>query len=350
MWSGVQYYSHQIRKIKKIRNFHLPTDLGFHLFHPIITVSKPKLFWCEFWSFQCCCFLTLTQDWNRTWYTANPDLTQCFQNTVLVWVPCIYLWLLAPFYCLHLYCHDRGRIQMSGLCAAKMVRLGGGLFSVVFFLLTNTDSAVTHKHGRTVLLILLLLLCCSGVGLPAGILRLCGVFLYSSGEKSGDPPAHGLLTGPNHTQHDCGNCFFLLIIITFCHIKLYLANMCVLSRPGFGFTDSHCIHIWIYVWKITDNRTNYSYREAFGNISSCAVPVQPNKKKQATCSPLARHRGAAITRNRLIVSQAVQILQYLENTAPSLTVTQQRKEQSAYRWHHLLFDRGKFQHSANFDW
>uniref|UniRef100_A0A7N6ALG0 ABC-type glutathione-S-conjugate transporter n=1 Tax=Anabas testudineus TaxID=64144 RepID=A0A7N6ALG0_ANATE len=62
-------------------------------------------------------------DWNRTWYTANPDLTQCFQNTVLVWVPCVYLWLLAPFYCLHLYCHDSGRIHMSCLCTAKMVRL-----------------------------------------------------------------------------------------------------------------------------------------------------------------------------------------------------------------------------------
>uniref|UniRef100_A0A674N5W4 ABC-type glutathione-S-conjugate transporter n=1 Tax=Takifugu rubripes TaxID=31033 RepID=A0A674N5W4_TAKRU len=69
------------------------------------------------------CNPVTNRDWNRTWYTANPDLTRCFQNTVLVWVPCIYLWLLAPFYCLHLYCHDRGRIQMSGLCAAKMVRL-----------------------------------------------------------------------------------------------------------------------------------------------------------------------------------------------------------------------------------
>lgn len=68
-------------------------------------------------------FFSFIQDWNRTWYTANPDLTQCFQNTVLVWVPCVYLWLLAPFYCLHLYCHDHGRIQMSGLCAAKMVKL-----------------------------------------------------------------------------------------------------------------------------------------------------------------------------------------------------------------------------------
>uniref|UniRef100_A0AAQ4S7T9 ABC-type glutathione-S-conjugate transporter n=1 Tax=Gasterosteus aculeatus aculeatus TaxID=481459 RepID=A0AAQ4S7T9_GASAC len=43
--------------------------------------------------------------------------------TVLVWVPCIYLWLLAPFYCLHLYCHDSGRIRMSCLCCAKTVRL-----------------------------------------------------------------------------------------------------------------------------------------------------------------------------------------------------------------------------------
>lgn len=65
---------------------------------------------------------SLLQDWNRTWYTANPDLTQCFQNTVLVWVPCIYLWLLAPFYCFHLYCHDHGRIHVSNLCSAKMVR------------------------------------------------------------------------------------------------------------------------------------------------------------------------------------------------------------------------------------
>ncbi|KAG7491926.1 hypothetical protein MATL_G00008620 [Megalops atlanticus] len=60
-------------------------------------------------------------DWNRTWYTPNPDLTQCFQNTVLVWVPCIYLWLCAPFYCLYLYCHDHGHIRVSCLCSAKMV-------------------------------------------------------------------------------------------------------------------------------------------------------------------------------------------------------------------------------------
>ena len=55
-----------------------------------------------------------------------------------------------------------------------------------------------------------LLFCGSGAGLLAGILRLCGVFLYSSGEKSGDPPAPGLPTEPNDTQHDCGNCFYFI--------------------------------------------------------------------------------------------------------------------------------------------
>uniref|UniRef100_A0A3P8Q6F2 ABC-type glutathione-S-conjugate transporter n=1 Tax=Astatotilapia calliptera TaxID=8154 RepID=A0A3P8Q6F2_ASTCA len=87
------------------------------------------------------------QDWNRTWYTANPDLTQCFQNTVLVWVPCIYLWLLAPFYCLHLYCHDRGHIQMSCLCSAKMVLgflLASFGFVEFFYILLERSQDIQH--------------------------------------------------------------------------------------------------------------------------------------------------------------------------------------------------------------
>uniref|UniRef100_A0A8D3BVZ3 ABC-type glutathione-S-conjugate transporter n=1 Tax=Scophthalmus maximus TaxID=52904 RepID=A0A8D3BVZ3_SCOMX len=82
------------------------------------------------------------------WESSNPDLTQCFQNTVLVWVPCIYLWLLAPFYCLHLYCHDRGRIQMSCLCSSKMV-LGFLLASfgfVEFFYILLERSQEIHQH------------------------------------------------------------------------------------------------------------------------------------------------------------------------------------------------------------
>uniref|UniRef100_A0A8B9LV34 ABC-type glutathione-S-conjugate transporter n=1 Tax=Astyanax mexicanus TaxID=7994 RepID=A0A8B9LV34_ASTMX len=60
-------------------------------------------------------------NWNLTWFTPNPDLTECFQHTVLVWFPCFYLWLCAPFYFLYLGFHDYGRISVSSLCVTKTV-------------------------------------------------------------------------------------------------------------------------------------------------------------------------------------------------------------------------------------
>ncbi|NWQ61769.1 MRP1 protein, partial [Neopipo cinnamomea] len=58
-------------------------------------------------------------DWNLTWHTEDPDFTPCFQNTVLVWIPCVYLWVCFPVYFLYLRRHDRGYIQMSNLNKAK---------------------------------------------------------------------------------------------------------------------------------------------------------------------------------------------------------------------------------------
>ncbi|XP_031762816.2 multidrug resistance-associated protein 1 isoform X5 [Galleria mellonella] len=43
-------------------------------------------------------------DSNLTWYTDSPELTPCFQKTVLIWIPCLYLWVTALFdmyYILH---------------------------------------------------------------------------------------------------------------------------------------------------------------------------------------------------------------------------------------------------------
>ncbi|KAM3826734.1 multidrug resistance-associated protein 1-like isoform 1-T1 [Vipera latastei] len=58
-------------------------------------------------------------DWNLTWHTERPDFTPCFQNTVLAWTPCLYLWVGFPIYFAYLRCHDRGYIQMSHLNKAK---------------------------------------------------------------------------------------------------------------------------------------------------------------------------------------------------------------------------------------
>uniref|UniRef100_A0A8C6UTE3 Multidrug resistance-associated protein 1 n=1 Tax=Neogobius melanostomus TaxID=47308 RepID=A0A8C6UTE3_9GOBI len=67
-------------------------------------------------AFSCLCSL---QDWNLTWHTDVPELTQCFQNTVLAWLPCLYLWLCAPFYILYLHTHSSGYICMNHFNKAK---------------------------------------------------------------------------------------------------------------------------------------------------------------------------------------------------------------------------------------
>uniref|UniRef100_A0A3Q2Y780 ABC-type glutathione-S-conjugate transporter n=1 Tax=Hippocampus comes TaxID=109280 RepID=A0A3Q2Y780_HIPCM len=60
----------------------------------------------------------------------------------------VYLWFLAPLYCLHLYCHDHGRIQVSSLCIVKMV-LGFLLASfgfVEFFYILLERSEEIEQH------------------------------------------------------------------------------------------------------------------------------------------------------------------------------------------------------------
>lgn len=40
-------------------------------------------------------FFNQTQDWNLTWYTDSPRFTPCFEETVLVWLPCSFLWIFS---------------------------------------------------------------------------------------------------------------------------------------------------------------------------------------------------------------------------------------------------------------
>lgn len=66
---------------------------------------------------------SLLQDANLTWYTDNPKLTPCFESTILVWIPCGLLWLLAPFEThVLLSSHDR-LIPWSWLNVSKIVRI-----------------------------------------------------------------------------------------------------------------------------------------------------------------------------------------------------------------------------------
>ncbi|TRZ13458.1 hypothetical protein HGM15179_013652 [Zosterops borbonicus] len=72
-------------------------------------------------------------DSNLTVHTDNPDLTPCFQNTVLAWIPSIYLWSALPFYLLYLKHNKRGYIVLSMLSRFKM------LFGVLLWCVSWAD-------------------------------------------------------------------------------------------------------------------------------------------------------------------------------------------------------------------
>ncbi|XP_066289095.1 multidrug resistance-associated protein 1-like [Branchiostoma lanceolatum] len=53
--------------------------------------------------------------------SADPDVTSCFQQTVLVWVPCLYLWIVAPLYLRQLRMRSNNKVtrKMSRRHLAK---------------------------------------------------------------------------------------------------------------------------------------------------------------------------------------------------------------------------------------
>uniref|UniRef100_A0A8C0IDI0 MRP3 protein n=1 Tax=Bubo bubo TaxID=30461 RepID=A0A8C0IDI0_BUBBB len=63
----------------------------------------------------------------------NPDLTPCFQNTILAWIPSIYLWSALPFYLLYLKHNKRGYIVLSMLSRFKT------LFGVLLWCVSWAD-------------------------------------------------------------------------------------------------------------------------------------------------------------------------------------------------------------------
>ncbi|NXI34942.1 MRP3 protein, partial [Galbula dea] len=73
------------------------------------------------------------QDSNLSIHTDNPDLTPCFQNTILAWIPSIYLWSALPFYLFYLKHNKRGYIVLSVLSRFKT------LFGVLLWCVSWAD-------------------------------------------------------------------------------------------------------------------------------------------------------------------------------------------------------------------
>lgn len=83
---------------------------------------------------------------NQTLHTDQPDLPECFQLSVLSWLPCIYLWAVCPIYLFYLKRNNKGYIMMSIMNRVKTVR---GDFIVLYFI--PVYSKVASKVRLTII-------------------------------------------------------------------------------------------------------------------------------------------------------------------------------------------------------
>ncbi|XP_068508825.1 uncharacterized protein [Syngnathus scovelli] len=90
-------------------------------------------------------------DWNATWYSSEPELTQCFQHTVLVCLPCVFLWASCPVHLLYLRLRPRRPpLPLSLLCCAKMLlslTLASMSLLEIFYLLVKKKEEELQHHA-----------------------------------------------------------------------------------------------------------------------------------------------------------------------------------------------------------
>ncbi|XP_061382589.1 multidrug resistance-associated protein 1 isoform X3 [Danaus plexippus] len=82
-------------------------------------------------------------DANLSWYTENPEFTPCFEKTVLIWIPCSYLWVAALLDAYYIYNSKERNIPWNALNIIKLV------ITFLLIVLKFVDLGVTvHKSSR----------------------------------------------------------------------------------------------------------------------------------------------------------------------------------------------------------
>ncbi|KAM7382140.1 hypothetical protein PAMA_012825 [Pampus argenteus] len=84
---------------------------------------------------------------NQTLHTDRPDLPECFQLSVLSWLPCIYLWAVCPIYLFYLKKNNKGYIMMSIMNRFKTV-FGLFLWIVCWIDLFYTFHELRQGHSQ----------------------------------------------------------------------------------------------------------------------------------------------------------------------------------------------------------
>lgn len=63
----------------------------------------------------------MLQNWTVTWDTDDPDFTGCFEKTVLVWIPCLFLWTFASLEVYYILSSKKRNIPWNFLNVSKII-------------------------------------------------------------------------------------------------------------------------------------------------------------------------------------------------------------------------------------
>ncbi|KAF5296657.1 hypothetical protein FQR65_LT10197 [Abscondita terminalis] len=82
--------------------------------------------------------------WNTslTWDTDDPDFTKCFEKTIFVWVPCIFLWLLSSLEVGYIIRSRNKNIPWNFLNIAKLV------ITIFLIILSIIDLSIAIKYSK----------------------------------------------------------------------------------------------------------------------------------------------------------------------------------------------------------
>lgn len=61
------------------------------------------------------------QNWSVSWETDDPDFTDCFERTVLVWIPCLFLWIFASLEVYYILNSKKRNIPWNFLNVSKII-------------------------------------------------------------------------------------------------------------------------------------------------------------------------------------------------------------------------------------
>uniref|UniRef100_A0A669QHD8 ABC-type glutathione-S-conjugate transporter n=1 Tax=Phasianus colchicus TaxID=9054 RepID=A0A669QHD8_PHACC len=172
----------------------------------------------------------------------SPRFTWCFENTVLAWIPCAYLWICFPFYYLYLRHKNKGYIRMSHIFKIKMV-LGFLLvilcFSNVFFVLWEISQGIPRTPaffispavlGITMILAMFLIQAERMMGIQSsGIMLVYWLLTFLS----------ALVISSSKIQHGLERGFledFFHHVVTYLYASLVLGELvlfCLVDHPPF---------------------------------------------------------------------------------------------------------------------